>query len=97
MIQLGIWAVIQSWASIVCCCAPVYNTLPPSNGFWGRLTSKFNRYRLRGSRSGGNDRPGKSYSIGDLKIDSLELDEETRVSDAESWTPSQRCLQVGAT
>lgn len=95
MIQLGIWALVQSLVSIVCCCAPVYKPLLPANGFWGRLTSKVSQYRLRSSRSGGSGRLDESYATGRLENDSFERREETRVSNAESRSQSQRWLKVG--
>ncbi|KAJ4388090.1 hypothetical protein N0V93_008695 [Gnomoniopsis smithogilvyi] len=99
MVQLGIWAVVQSFASIVCCCAPVYKPLLPANGLWGRLTSMVSQYRLRGSRSGGsggNDKLDGLYSAEQLNNDSLERFGDTRVSQMESQSQSQSWVRAGA-
>ncbi|KAK4194674.1 hypothetical protein QBC40DRAFT_301899 [Triangularia verruculosa] len=50
---LGLWAAVQSFATIVCCCAPVYKPLLPETGMWNRLRSKVSNISLR-QRSTGN-------------------------------------------
>ncbi|KAK4184060.1 hypothetical protein QBC35DRAFT_466776 [Podospora australis] len=45
---LGTWAAVQSFATIVCCCAPVYKPLLPEIGVWTRLKSKVSNISLSG-------------------------------------------------
>ncbi|KAH8899039.1 hypothetical protein GQ53DRAFT_363370 [Thozetella sp. PMI_491] len=44
---LGLWAAVQSFVTLFCCCAPVYTPLLPNTGFWSRISSKFSTLRLR--------------------------------------------------
>lgn len=50
-VSLHIWAAVQSLASIVCCCAPVYRPLF-KNGFWSRNVPKVGTHSIPVSLEG---------------------------------------------
>lgn len=99
---VGLWAVLQSVACIVCCCAPVYKPLLPARGVWGYLSSKlrhFSSNRLstwslftRSSRRRGSDsKPSDSqgFTIGNLTLDEYQQQGEAWAAQTDS---SANCL-----
>ncbi|CAH0038991.1 unnamed protein product [Clonostachys rhizophaga] len=47
IVVLGLWAVVQSVAGIICCCAPVFRPMPIVTIAWDGIRSKLSNYSLR--------------------------------------------------
>ncbi|KAK0629906.1 hypothetical protein B0T17DRAFT_203135 [Bombardia bombarda] len=103
---LGLWAMVQSLACIVCACAPVYKPLLPETGLWNRLKSKVSNISLTGGRSkqgsqtgggskGGSGLPSNSSqtSTNSQKQGWLRLDWAT--SKGQAWS-EQRTVPANA-